>query len=334
MRMPLLCRSLALALGAVALVATPSEASVAPEPVGSTATHRWLSAAGPTSPLPAPRATAPLAAVPVATQPLIFGASGGSEVNALALRVGAPLATHAFGQLDGPVPASARLVNMATNVPWRTVAAAQPGSTVYNNIVRWADGLKARSGTIMFTFSHEPEGASSAAEKLGTAPEFIAAFRRVEAIFDARGVQNVEFTWNMTSNSFRVKPTDRRYAAKWYPGDAYVDNVATAAYNWYNCGEGKGLWLSLADRAAAPLAFAKAHGKHLVLAEWASQADSRRAQWLSDARQFLLSNKASMRAAFYYQSPTPRAGCSWMLTSTAEISAFAQMARDRLNFGG
>lgn len=281
-----------------------------------------------------PQQSAAPAPAPAVAAPLVFGASGGAEVNQLAVRVGAPLATHAFGQLDGPVPSSARLINMAPNVPWRQVAAAQPGSAVYNNLTRWADALKARSGTIMFTFSHEPEGSSSQREGLGTAPEFIAAFRHVREVFTARGVRNVQYTWNMTSNSFRVKPTDPRYAAKWYPGDDAVDNVATAAYNWYNCGEGKGLWLSLEDRASAPLAFAKAHGKQLVLAEWASQADPRRAQWLRDAKSFLLANRASIRAAFYYQSPTPRAGCTWMLTSTADVAAFAEMARDRVNFGG
>ena len=279
-------------------------------------------------------ASAPAVPTTPAAAPLIFGASGGAEVNQLSLRVGAPLATHAFGQLDGSVPSTARLINMAPNVPWRVVAAAQPGSTVYNNIARWADALKARTGTIMFTFSHEPEGASSQREGLGTAAEFIAAFRHVREVFTARGVKNVQYTWNMTSNSFRVKTSDPRYAAKWYPGDDVVDNVATAAYNWYNCGEGKGLWLSLEDRASAPLAFAKAHGKQLVLAEWASQADYRRAQWLRDAKTFLLANRASIRAAFYYQSPTPRAGCTWMLTNTADVAAFAEMARDRVNFGG
>lgn len=262
--------------------------------------------------------------------PIIFGASGGSEVDALQAKVGTALARHSFGQLQGKVPPG-RLVNMAPNVSWRTIAAANSGSSVYADIVRWADTLKSRQGITMFTFSHEPEGSSS--DGLGTSSEFIAAFRRVHDIFKSRGVANVEYTWNMTSNSFRVSSNDPRSAPEWYPGDAYVDNVASAAYNWYNCGEGKGLWLSLADRAAAPLAFAKSHDKQLVLAEWASQKDPRRTQWLRDARQWFLANRSAIRAAFYYQSPNPRPGCSWMLTSSEEISAFADMARDRTNFG-
>ena len=269
-------------------------------------------------------------ATAVASQsPIILGASGGSQVNILQSKVGTELAQHSFGQLQGKVPPG-RLVNMSPNVSWRTIAAAHSGSSVYADIARWADTLKSRPGVTLFTFSHEPEGSSS--DGLGSSSEFIAAYRRVHDIFESRGVSNVEYTWNMTSNSFRVSSGDDRSAPKWYPGDGYVDNVASAAYNWYNCGEGKGQWLSLADRAAAPLAFAKSHGKPLVLAEWASQKDPRRAQWLREARQWFLANRAAIRAAFYYQSPTPRPGCSWLLTSSKEISAFAEMARDP-NFG-
>jgi hypothetical protein len=271
-----------------------------------------------------------LNAVASTSPDIIFGASGGYEVDTLQAKVGAPLARHTYGQMTGKVPAG-RLVNMATNVPWRTVAAAKPGSTVYANIARWADTLKSRSGMTMFIFSHEPEGSSS--DGLGTASEFIAAFRRVHTIFEARGVSNVQYTWNMTGHSFGVSSSDPRYASKWYPGDAYVDLVGASEYNWYTCGEGQGRWLSLASIAKESLAFARAHGKKLVLAEWGSHVDSRRAAWLRDAATWFRANKSSIRAAFYYQTPNPRPGCSWKLTTSADISAFADMARDSSNFG-
>ena len=259
---------------------------------------------------------------------LIFGASGGDEVARLARDVNARLAFHAYGQLQGNVP-DGKLINMAPNIPWRVITAAQPGSDAYDDVARWADELKHRKGRIMFTFSHEPEGGSSQSEGLGTASEFKAAFRRVREIFESRGVHNVEYTWNMTSNSFRVPSTDPRYAPKWYPGNKYVDNVASAAYNWYNCGEGKGDWLSLRNRAAGPLHFAKRHHKQLVLAEFASQEGARRAHWLRSAHRFLRAEKLHIRAAFYYQSPTPRSGCSWMLDQPAEFDALGDLARDR-----
>jgi hypothetical protein len=274
---------------------------------------------------------APQVADAATTKPIVFGASGGAEVAKLSTAIGAPLAEHVYGQLDGPVR-TGRMVNMATNVSWRTLADSAPGSAPYTNLVRWADGIKKEPGPVLFVFNHEPEGGTSS--DLGTSADFIAAWKKVHSVFDARGVGNVEWTWNMTSNAFRVPSSDRRYATKWYPGDAYVDNVATAAYNWYTCGSGKGEWLSLENRASAPLAFAKAHGKPYVLAEWASQSGPQRAAWLRDARTWLLANKAYIRGAFYYQSPTPQAGCNWKLTTSPEFDAFRAMAADRANFGG
>lgn len=258
-----------------------------------------------------------------ASYPILLGASG--DADELQAQVGVPLARHYFGQLNGRVPAG-RLVNMKPNVTWSRVATAQTGSAVHADIVRWADTINARPGRVLFTFSHEPEGASS--DWLGSNTEFIAAFKRVQTIFRNRGVDNVEYTWNMTSNAFRVPSTDDRYAPKWYPGDAYVDNVATAGYNWYNCGEGKGNWESLESRASAPLAFAKRHGKPYVLAEFASQRDPRRAQWIRDAHTWLKANRAYIRGAFYYNTSDARPGCYWRLTTEAEISAFKTMASD------
>jgi hypothetical protein len=264
--------------------------------------------------------------------PIVFGASGGAEVPKLAHRVGVHLATHVFGHLEGKVPVG-RFINMQPDFVWSKIAAAKAGTLVYRNLVRWADTLKTRQGRpILFSFSHEPEGKAS--DDLGTAHAFIAAWQRIHDIWTHRGVTNIEYTWTMTSNSFRVKPTDDRYAPKWYPGTAYVDNVASAAYNWYNCGQGSGKWLPLSDRAAAPLAFAKARHKQLVLAEWASQSGPRRAQWLKDARSWFLTNKRSIRGAFYYQTPNPPPGCHWALTSDTDVKAFGTMARDRTNFGG
>ena len=274
---------------------------------------------------------AAVAAAPKST--IVLGASGGSAIGQLSSKVGTELPQHKFGKLDKKVP-DGKLINMKPNagVTWRDVANAKSGSTVYNNLVNWADGLKSRSGTIFFTFNHEPEGKSSQSSGFGTSADFIAAFRKVRSVFESRGVENVEYTWNMTGNSFRVPASSPKAAAKWYPGDAYVDNVATAAYNWNGCGgNGSREWKALGEQAADALAFAKSHSKKLILAEWASEADSRRAQWLTDARKWLTSNKASIKAAFYYQSYDAR-GCHWALNTAAEYNAFAAMVNDKANF--
>jgi len=64
---------------------------------------------------------------------------------------------------------------------------------------------------------------------------------------------------------------------KWYPGDAYVDNVAADAYNWFTCGHGAGRWNELSTLTDPVLAFARAHGKPASLPEFASHQDARHA---------------------------------------------------------
>ncbi|MDX6300559.1 MAG: hypothetical protein QOF53_1773 [Nocardioidaceae bacterium] len=273
--------------------------------------------------LAAPTTTAPAQA---ATPKIIVGAVG--DATGLSSKVGAHLAYHGYGSLTGKVP-NAKMVNMGSGVSWHTVATAKAGSSTYNNIVRWAKTLKARPGVTLFAFHHEPEGATS--KHYGTASDFIAAYRHVVDIFRAQGVHNVEYTWQMTSWAFATKPSASNYAAKWYPGDSYVDNVGTDPYNWVNCGPGSGKWQSLQFVMDPSLKFARAHHKKVVVAEWASQSGSRRAQWVRDAKAYFVANQSVIRAVFYFQFSL-RSACFFKLNTAAEYSAMRSMATDTAHF--
>jgi hypothetical protein len=61
-----------------------------------------------------------------------------------------------------------------TFVQWRDIANAQPGSTLYNDVVRWATRIKGLGTHVYFTFNHEPETTQNTS---GTGAEFIAAWR-------------------------------------------------------------------------------------------------------------------------------------------------------------
>jgi hypothetical protein len=274
--------------------------------------------------------TASAAPTADATTPrILVGAVG--NATGLSSAIGTHLYYHGYGKLDGKVP-TAKYVNMKPNVSWHTVATATSGSATYANIVRWAQTLKSRGETTLFTFHHEPEGATSTS--FGNAADFIAAWRRVVTIFRQQGVTNVEYTWQMTSWAFATSPTARNYAAKWYPGDSYVTNVGTDPYNWYNCGPGSGKWEQLSSVMAASTSYARAHGKKLVVGEFASQSDpNRRAQWIRNARSYFVANRDVIRAVFYFQYPDPR-HCYWELSSSADLAAMRDMARDTTNFNG
>ena len=263
-----------------------------------------------------------------ASTPMLLGAVGDTaKLSNGGLFVG----THAYGKLTGSVP-TGRMVTMRADVSWLTVAAARPGSSTYADIVRWANTLKSRPGLVLFAYHHEPEASGSV--KYGSPADYIAAYRHVVDTFRAQGVNNVEYVWQMTSWSFATNSGDRRYAAKWYPGSSFVDDVGSDAYNWYACGPGHGTWNELKAVVDPSLGFAQAHGKQLVVAEFASQPGARRATWLRNAHTYLVANQADIRGAYYFQhaDTEPNRGCDWPLRTSVDIAAFAEMTQDRGHF--
>lgn len=225
------------------------------------------------------------------------------------------------------------MISVRAAAPWREVAASGPGSALHADMVRWARTLRDRPGPVLVAYHHEPETRGSSG--YGSSGEFEAAFRRVVDVFRAKGVANVRFTWQMTSSAFTAPASDRRAAAAWYPGDAWVDDIGADAYNWAGCGEGRGHWVALSTLVNPVLAFARAHGKQASLPEFGADPDPRRAQWLADAHAYLVANRVVVSAAFYFnRGPTNpnNQDCAWTLTQQAEFDALGTMARDLAHF--
>jgi hypothetical protein len=89
-----------------------------------------------------------------------------------------------------------------TFVQWRDIANAQPGSTLYNDIVRWASRVKALGNRVYFTFNHEPETALNTS---GNGADFIAAWRKVVTVFRQQGVANADYLYVLSA--LMVVPT-------------------------------------------------------------------------------------------------------------------------------
>lgn len=225
-----------------------------------------------------------------------------------------------------------------TVIPWASIANAQPGSTLHNEMVAWAERMKAWQKPVYWAFNHEPEAGINRSK--GTATDYINAFRALREVFRDREATNVKFIWIMTDYSFFVGAQDRRDAAKWYPGDDYVDAMGADAYNWFNCREGiDTAWWTL-ERIIKPFRdFGAAHpGKELWLTEWASADDplnpGRKGEWLGQAQAlFKRPDYAQFKGVAYFD----RFGgdqCFWQPNSTpAALSAFRTMAQDSF-YGG
>lgn len=244
---------------------------------------------------------------------------------------GMNLARHIYGQLNGKVP-NGRMVTMGTSgLSYSAIADAQPGSSTYDNIVRWADTINARGTLTFFGFGHEPEAKDEA--RFGSASQYISAYRHVTDIIRSRNVDNIRFVWQMTAFAFRR--TDSQAAINYYPGDNYVDDVGADPYNWGSCRGSSGNWVQLGSVTDPVIAFARAHGKLVVLAEFASDSGSGRAAWLDSAHQYLVANRDVIQAAFYFDRPpttSANAACDWSLSSDPDVSAFRAIVNDTTYF--
>jgi hypothetical protein len=261
---------------------------------------------------------------------IILGAVGNR--GGLANRIHHRLAHHTYRDFSQAVPGG-RMVTAGSTLTWRRVANMSPGSQIHQDVVRWAHVLGRRAGPTLFAFSHEPEISSKIVK--GNAVDFKRAFRKVVTVMRTHGARSVRFTWQMTGWSFRVNPSSRMRAQKWYPGDRWVNVVGPDEYNWFTCGEGVGNWVSLGAMARPALHFAMRHHKLLAIPEFASLRNPRRANWVRSAHEFLARNRNHVMAAFYFQhAPTNPANrdCSWKLNRLTEYRALRTMARHNTVF--
>jgi hypothetical protein len=224
-----------------------------------------------------------------------------------------------------------------TNVSWQAIADSQPGSSLYQNMVRWATAIKAYGRPIMVTFNHEPDTSNS--QKSGTPDQFIAAWRKFITVMNAENVTNARYTWIVAVRNFSISPTNRKYAPKYYPGDTWVDNIAVDAFNIYcrtKSGSFANPWRSLATLLDPFMQFVAAHpGPNLVVAEWGSSEDpdnpGRKAQWIADAQTMFKQAAYSRFIAISYWNSTSHnyQNCDFKITSSASATnAFKTMAND------
>jgi glycosyl hydrolase family 26 len=204
-------------------------------------------------------------------------------------------------------------------IKWADIAGARPGSRVYDEIVAWAEGIKGFGDRVFFIFNHEPEAKKS--DPMGTSAQFVAAWRHIVDIFRAQGVTNARYVWVMTDYAFQA--TDDKAAAKWFPGDGYVDQLGSDPYNWFDCrGRSEG-WTPLSQKIEAFRRFGQLHpDKGLILAEWGSVEDDsnpgRKEAWIAEAADlFQRPGYEQFRGLLYFNS---RDGsypdCEWYFESS------------------
>lgn len=225
-----------------------------------------------------------------------------------------------------------------TQIPYASIIAAEPGSSIYNEMEAWVDRLAALGVSVWFTYHHEPM--ASVSSSLGTAADYVLAWQKWVDLFRSRDATNVKFMWIATDQSFWLGSGDRRAAPKWYPGDTYVDGIGGDAYNWFNCRTGiVNRWKSLREIIEPMRQFGLLHpDEALYLTEWASAEDparpGRKAQWITDARNLFKQPGWEQFDGVDYFNLRGQGNCDWRVTSsTSAGAAFAAMGADPF-YGG
>jgi Glycosyl hydrolase family 26 len=217
-------------------------------------------------------------------------------------------------------------------IKWRNIAHARRGSRIYQNIVRWANGIKRFRAHVLFSFQPEPEAWSG--NPNGGPAGFRAAWRRVWQIFHRKHVRNITYVWTMTDWAFSA--TDQRAAVNWWPGGKYVDAIGADTYNWWTCRGRQEGWQSLASRIEPLRRFGLKHPtKGIYLPEFGSVEDrnapGRKAHWFEDIESNLKAPKyRQFKGILYFDEKSTDDGiCDWRVdTSASSLRAFSHLAGD------
>jgi hypothetical protein len=158
------------------------------------------------------------------------------------------------------------------------------------------------------------------ADTVHSPQDYIAAWKRVRAIFHEEGAENVDWVWCPLSSNFAG--TD---GPAYYPGDDEVDWTCVDAYS----DEPAQDW---GAEVAPFLAWAAGHDKPVMIGEFGTQpgAPGQRRQWLAETAS-VIRQHPQIKAIVYFDENVDRAGRKrdWSLRSSAEdVRAFAELLAD------
>jgi len=114
-------------------------------------------------------------------------------------------------------------------------------------IREYADAAAAWGGIVLLRFAHEMNGnwfPWGIGRFDNTPARFIAAWRHIHDIFEARGATNVKFVWSPYTSCSWCTPYP-----KIYPGNRYVDYTGFSGFNWAR----RNNWISMVTLFSKPV---------------------------------------------------------------------------------
>jgi beta-mannanase len=168
-----------------------------------------------------------------------------------------------------------------------------------------ADAVKAVGKPVMIRYLWEMDLLT---EDSVSPTQFIAAWRRIHNIFEARGATNARWVWCPSAYSFTSGG-----AANWYPGDEYVDWIGADGYNWGSSTE-QGKWRSFKDVFRDFYAWGAARNKPLLIGETGAKEGwyaGQKGQWLIDMGETIKIDYPKIKALVMFDANSTDFSGAW-----------------------
>jgi len=160
-------------------------------------------------------------------------------------------------------------------VGWGCTASDRVASGSLDAVIRaTAQKMKAFGHEFFLRYCWEMDGDRRQGEIKGP-QKFIAAWQRMYRLFQEEGATNVIWVWTPNAAGFK---DGRKYtggnppAPYFYPGDEYVDWIASDGYNWGVSKRDQGdRWRQVLEIFDEFMVFARAHHKPIMIGEYGAQ---------------------------------------------------------------
>jgi beta-mannanase len=179
-------------------------------------------------------------------------------------------------------------------------------------------------------FAHEMNGDwyPWAGARNGQSPDrYVRAWRHIHRIYTNAGATKVVWVWSPHWKSFPTDPWNN--FRNYYPGDAYVDWVATGGYNHGSIGRWD--WISF-RRLFSAIYGEYAGRKPIMIAETASvERGGSKADWIRGVRRSMKEAFPAVRAFVWFHLRVTYEGYSfdWRVNSSrSALRAFRRLADD------
>jgi len=192
-------------------------------------------------------------------------------------------------------------------------------------LIKFADAAKAHGTEIWLRPFHEMNSnwyPWAGATNGNSAAKVVAAWKHVKDLFVSRGATNVKFVWCVNNES--VPNVASNAISAYWPGDAYVDQLAIDGYN-FGTSQSWSTWRSfnsvISDSYAKVTALS---AKPLFLAETGSvEQGGNKAAWMTDMFNTIKASYPRIAGVCWFNVNDTSANTDWRVdSSTASLDAF------------